>query len=190
MWYTVSNEKKGSLGLIMKLDYLSCGKIINTHGFRGTVKLESWCDSPQILASLKRIWFLENGVYHARSVLHASVFKQFVLMDLEGVDSEESANALRNREVYAERGDIPVSKGSFFIADLLGLPVKDADSGEVLGSLTDVNTSGARDLYIVKNEKGEFMVPAVPEFIIRIDPDDAIYIRPIPGLIDGGAENV
>ena len=171
-----------------KLAYLPAGRIINTHGFRGTVKLESWCDAPEILADLDRIFFLKNGAYTAVNVRHASVFKQFVLMDLEGVDSEEAANRLRGTEVFAAREDLPIEEGDFFILDLIGLPVKHADSGEVLGELKDVNTQTARDLYVVKTPTGEYMIPAVPELIPRIDPDDAIYIRPIPGLL-GEAEN-
>ena len=172
----------------MKLEYLPCGKIINTHGFRGTVKLESWCDSPAILSALKTVWFLENGSYRPCRVLHASVFKQFVLMDLEGVETEDAANRLRDTEVFAARGDLPLAEGSFFISDLLGLPVKHADTKETLGTLADVNTSGVRDLYVVKTEKGEFLIPAVPEFIVEIDADDAIYLRPIPGLLGDEVE--
>ena len=174
----------------MKQAYLECGKIINTHGFRGTVKLESWCDSPAVLADLKTVWFCKGGKYLPCRVLHASVFRQFVLMDLEGVSDEETANALRNTVVYAAREDLPLEEGDVFVVDLLGLPVKDADSNQLLGTIVDVNTQGVRDLYIVRTESGDHMVPAVPEFVIRIDPDDAVYIRPIAGLLDGGAENV
>lgn len=174
----------------MKKNYLECGKIINTHGFRGTVKLESWCDAPEILASLQTLFFSENGVYRPVRVRHASVFRQFVLMELEGVESEEAANRLRNTVVYAERSAIPRAEGDVFIADLLDLPVKHADTGELLGVLTDVDTRSARALYRVRTENGEFLVPAVNEFIVRIDVEDAVYIRPIPGLLDAGAENV
>lgn len=174
----------------MKLAYLPAGRIINTHGFRGTVKLESWCDSPDVLAALPVLYFQSGESYRPRRVLRASVFKQFVLVDLEGVESEETANRLRNTEVFASREDLPVEEGSFFISDLLGLPVKHADTGEVLGTLSDVNTSGARDLYMIKTATGVYPIPAVPEFITHIDPDDAVYLRPIPGLLDGGAENV
>ena len=175
----------------MKQAYLECGKIINTHGFRGAVKLENRCDDPSVLASLKRVWFLEkDGSYRPCRVLHASVQKQFVIATLEGVNDEESANRLRETLIYAAREDIPVEEGSHFIVDLIGLPVKDADTGAVLGSVLDVNTRGARDLYIVKTEKGEFMVPAVPAFVVKVDTDDAVYLRPIPGLLDGEAENV
>ena len=174
----------------MKQAYLECGKIINTHGFRGTVKLESWCDSPAILAELDRIWFKKGEGYACRRVLHASVFRQFVLMDLEGVESEEAANALRNVTVYAAREDLPLEAGDHFIVDLVGLPVRHADTGETLGTLVEINTAGMRDLYVVRTSTGDHMVPAVPELITKIDADDAIYVRPIPGLLDGGAENV
>ena len=174
----------------MKQAYLECGKVINTHGFRGTVKLECWCDSPEILADLPYVYILKGSTYCPLRVLRASVFRQFVLADLEGVDSEERANALRNTVLFAAREDIPTEEGDHFIVDLIGLPVKHAESGEVLGTLVDVNTRGARDLYIVRTQTGDYMVPAVEQFVDRIDVDDAVYILPIPGLLDGGAENV
>ena len=69
----------------MKQPYLECGKIINLHGFRGDVKLESWCDSPAVLATLGQLWFRQGEAYVPRRVLHASVFRQFVLARLEGI---------------------------------------------------------------------------------------------------------
>lgn len=175
----------------MKQAFLECGKIINIHGFRGAVKIENRCDDPEILAGLSHVWFRESdGSYRPCRVLHASVQKQFVIASLEGVSDEESANRLRETVIYAAREDIPVEEGSHFIVDIIGLPVKDADSGEVLGEVLNVDTRGVRDLYVVKTEKGEFMVPAVDAFIIKVDTDDAVYMRPIPGLLDGGAENV
>ena len=172
-----------------RLAYLPAGRVINTHGFRGTVKLESWCDSPEILAGLACVYVADGDAYRAVRVRHASVFKQFVLMELEGVESEEAANRMRGAEVFAAREDLPLDDGDYFILDLLGLPVRHADSGEVLGELKDINTASARDLYVIKTATGEYMIPAVPEFIVKIDPDDAIYVRPIPGLL-GEAENV
>ncbi len=174
----------------MKQAYLECGKVINIHGFRGTLKLESRCDSPEILAELETVWLKKGEQYIPVRVLRASVFRQFVLADLEGITDEETANAMRGQLLYARREDIPRDENDVFIVDLLGLPVKHADSGEILGTLVDVNTAGARDLYIVRTALGDFMVPAVPEFVVKIDVDDAVYIRPIEGLLDGGAENV
>ncbi len=174
----------------MKQPYLECGKIINLHGFRGDIKLESWCDSPAVLAGLPVLWFCENGEYRSRRVLHASVFRQFVIAGLEGICDEEAANRLRGAVVYAARGDLPLPEGGHFIADLIGLPVRHADTGEVLGNLIRVDSRPHADLYTVQTPHGEALLPAVPEFVIRTDPDDAVYVRPIPGLLDGGDEPV
>ncbi|MBR2020481.1 MAG: 16S rRNA processing protein RimM [Clostridia bacterium] len=175
----------------MKQNYLECGKIINIHGFRGTVKLESWCDSPDILAGLESVYFLQkDGTYQPCRVLHASAFRQFVLMDLDGIDSEEKANALRQTVIYAAREDLPLEDGDHFIVDLIGLDVRHSDTGELLGKLIRVNTNTATDMYVVRTETGDYLVPAVPAFVTHVDVEDAVYIRPIPGLLDGGAENV
>ena len=59
----------------MKQPYLECGKIINLHGFRGAVKMESYCDSPAVLAHLGTLWFREGTGYRPVRVLRASVFR-------------------------------------------------------------------------------------------------------------------
>ena len=174
----------------MKQPYLECGKIINIHGFRGTLKLESWCDSPEVLAGLDRLWFLEGDAYIPRRVLQASVFKQFVLVTLEGIEGEDAANRLRGRVVYAHRDQLPLPEGGCFIADLLGLPVIHADTGAELGRLVQVDSRAHGDLYTVKTPRGEELLPAVEPFLVRIDPNEGVFVRPIPGLLDGGAENV
>ena len=97
---------------------------------------------------------------------------------------------MRGTVVYAARRDLPLEDGDVFIVDLIGLPVKHADTKEVLGELVDVNTAGVRDLYVVRTASGDHLIPAVPEFVTHIDVEDAVYVRPIPGLLDGGAENV
>lgn len=174
----------------MKQPYLECGKIINIHGFRGAVKLESYCDSPEILAGLKTLYFRSGEHWTARRVLHASVFRQFVIAGLEGVEGETEANRLRGETVWAARGDLPLAPGAFFIADLLGLPVLHADTHEKLGVLTDVTPGPAADLYTVTlTGGGQALIPAVPAFVTHTDPDDAVYIRPIPGLLgEGGGQ--
>ena len=164
--------------------YLECGKIINTHGVRGDVKLESYCDAPEILRDLKCVFLKEKNTYRALKVLHASVFKDFVLMTLEGVADMDAAIALKNKTVYAAREDLPIEEGAHFIVDLIGLPVIDADSGKTYGTLADVSNLGASDIYSVSTEKGIRMIPAVDEFIDRVDIDNGIFVRPIEGMFD------
>ncbi len=166
-----------------KKRFLECAKIINTHGVRGDVKLESLCDSPEVLASLGRVFFAEGGKYREVRVLRASVFKSFVLASLDGIDDMDKATALKGKMLYAAREDFDLDEGDYFIADLIGLPVIDELDGKVYGRLSEVINRGASDIYVVKTESGERMMPAVPEFVKRIDLEKGIFVKVISGLL-------
>lgn len=167
-----------------KNSYIECGKIINTHGCHGGVKLESWCNTPEVLASLKSLYLLSGGNYTEHRVLRASVFRQFVVAELKGIADMDAALALKNTIVYARRSDIPLDEGEYFIADLIGLPVRDASTGKLYGTLKETINRGASDIYVVDTPDGDRMIPAVPEFIRSIDPDTEILVSPIEGMLD------
>lgn len=166
-----------------KKKYLECALIINTHGVRGDVKLESLCDTPKVLADLKRVYLCENGTYREVKVLHTSIFKSFVLAALEGVDDMDKAMALKGKTLYASREDFDLAEGDYFIVDLIGLDVIDNISGKIYGRVTDVINRGASDIYVVKTESGERMMPAVEEFVKRVDLEKGIFVETIPGLL-------
>lgn len=166
----------------MRQAYLECGRIINTHGCDGGMKLESWCDSPAVLCGLKRLYLREGDGYRELSVRRSSVMKNFVLVWLDGISDMDTAQALVGTVVYLYREDIQLGEGDHFIADLIGLPIIDAGTGEKLGTLVNVTNAGASDIYVIDTPYGQRMMPAVSEFVERIDLDDAIYVRPIEGM--------
>ena len=168
----------------MDRSYIECGKIINTHGCHGGVKAESWCNSPEDLAQLKRVFVLRQGEYQKHTVKKASIFKQFVLLDLSDVTDMDAAMALKNQILYAAREDFQLEEGEFFLADLIGLPVIDAQSGKNYGTVSDMINRGASDLYVVKTADGERLLPAVDEFIDHVDVATGVYVTPIEGLLD------
>ena len=168
----------------MKKAYLECGKIVNTHGVTGAVKIDPWCDSPETLASLKKIYFLNNGKYEKVKILKASVFKRFVLTTLDGVNDIDTAASLKETVIYAARDDLPLEEGDHFIEDLVGLLVMDAESGIKYGTLTGVINTGASDIYEIETENGMRMMPAVDEFVKEIDLEKGIFITPIEGMFD------
>ena len=174
----------------MKHEYLECGKIINTHGFRGAVKIESWCDTPRVLASLHTVWLQTKTGFTPLQVQKASVLGVFVVAEFPGVSDEDAADALRGKVLYAARGDLPLSDGGFFLADVIGLPVRHAETGEILGTILSADTRGKNTLFTVKTPHGEALLPNVSEFVKRVDVDDAVEVLPIPGLLDEGAERV
>ncbi|MCL2003736.1 MAG: ribosome maturation factor RimM [Oscillospiraceae bacterium] len=145
------------------MSLIEIGKITGTHGVRGELRVEPWCDSPAFLAGFSVVHL--RGA--PRTVESARVHKRLVLLKLEGVDTVEAAQALRESVLYIDRSGIELPEGRYFIQDLIGLAVFDGE--ERVGTLYDVLTAPAHDVYIVRGEDGERMIPAVPEFVKEID---------------------
>ena len=173
----------------MKNTYLEGGRVCTAHGVRGILKLEHYCDSARVLSSQKRV-YLKNrdGSFSERAVTSASVAGQFVLMGIEGVDSREAAIAMRGAIIYLAREDIPVKAGELLLVDMIGLPVVHAESGAVLGELSDISDVAGRRIYTVKTAKGDVLLPDVPEFIKEIDGERGMSVLPIPGFFDDDYE--
>ena len=167
----------------MKAEYLECGKICSPHGVRGAVKVEPWCDSPKVLARAKAVFMKAADGYRRLPVISASVSGAFVLLTLEGITTREEAQAYKNTTLYLHRSDIPVPKGAMLIADMIGLSVTDAESGRLYGTLADVTDGVGYQIYTVRTEDGDVLLPAVGEFVKEIS-EDGIKISPIPGFFD------
>lgn len=170
-----------------KLQFLECGKLVNTHGVYGAMKAESWCDSVQVLASLPCVYLKKGNAYSPLHVTRASIFKTLVIFEFEEVPDMDTAEFLKGQIIYADRKDIPIEEGSFFVSDMIGLSVIDQNTGKIYGTLKDVNNLGATDLYVVSTPNGERMIPAVPQFIASIDLEKGIFVTPIPGLLEDEA---
>ena len=167
-----------------KKKYIECGKIVNTHGVKGAVKLESWCNTPDDLCALNRVFVSLPGGMKEFKILKASVFKQFVIAELEGVTDFDVALSMKNKTLYAAREDFKLDEGDYFIADLIGLDVIDVNTGNVYGKLKDIINRGASDIYVIDTENGEKMMPAVEEFVKEVNLEKGIFVAPIEGMFD------
>lgn len=170
----------------MKKKFLECGKITSAHGVKGLVRVESWCDNPRILAMQKRVFFAaKDGSYKEAEVLSSSLSGGLVLLNIDGIDGREAAQALKNTVLYLAREDIPLSDGAYFLADIIGLDAFDYDTGERLGKVTDIQDVPSGRMYYVETNNGKVaLVPDVEEFIKKVDTEEGIYIHRIPGLFD------
>ena len=166
----------------MNKNYLECGKIINTHGIKGAVKVDPWCDSPYVLADLERVFIERDGAFKEYEITDASVFKQFVILSLDGIFTIEAAEKIKNEILYLSREDLELDEGEVFIADLIGLPVIDVESGAEYGKIRDVMNTGASDIYVIDTPNGEAMMPAVKEFVKEIDLAKGVFVKPIEGM--------
>ena len=168
----------------MDKKYIECGKIINTHGCKGGLKVDPWCNSSKEFTELKKLYVRHNTNFVEYNVTKASVFKQFVILELKEITEMDDALALKGKTLYASRADFELEEGEFFLADIIGLNVIDATTKHVYGTIKDIINRGASDIYVVNTENGERMIPAVKEFIISIDITSGVYVNVIEGLLD------
>lgn len=172
----------------MSKEFLQIGEIVSTHALKGEVKVKPWCDSVDVISSLEYIYFNEGRRTTMRAIKIENVkeHKGMAIVKLEGTNTIEEGAALRGKILYARRDDIPIDEDSYFIADLIGMQVHNADTSELIGELIDITPTGANDVYHIKNAKGKiYLAPAIKQVVIEIDIDAKIVkIRPLEGLFD------
>lgn len=170
----------------MRKEYLELGQIVGTHGIKGEIRVNPWCDSPEFATRFKTVFFDERGM-EPISVTASRVHGNTVLMQLKNIDSIDEAAALRNKVLYIRRADARLPDGSWFVSELLACRVFDADDKKKqYGTLTDVSETGANDVWHITDQNGkEFLIPSIPDVVVSVDIDQGlIYIRPLKGIFD------
>lgn len=165
----------------MKSEFLETGEIVNTHGVKGEVKIMPWADSPDFLCRFDTLYIDGKPV----KLLSARVHKTAVLCTLEGVDSVEKAMKLKGKAVSLRRSQIQLPEGYHFLVDLVGLKAVDAATGGELGTVAEVLTLPAHNVYVVRGKGKEYMIPAVPAFVVETNEDEG-YIK--VNIIEGMGE--
>ncbi len=162
----------------MNEPFLEVGKILNTHGVRGELKTESWCNTPEDLCALETV-FINGKPY---SIRHSRLHGPFVLLTLEGIRSIDDALPLKGKILTARREDIPVEEGRHFLVDLIGLEARDVNTGAVLGKVSEILAYPAHDIYVVQGEK-QYFIPDVPDFVRGIHVEEGyIDFAPLEGM--------
>jgi len=161
----------------MMKKYLEAGKIVNTHGTRGEIKILPWADSADFLRDFDTFYIDGKPV----RVLSSKIHKGCLIAALEGVCDISSAIPFKSKLVFIDRNDASLPEGSFFIQDIIGLPVITED-GAALGTLKDVISLPSNGVYVVEGER-EYLIPDVPEFIPEKNLKDGyIKVRLIEGM--------
>lgn len=166
--------------------FLEIGQIVGTHGVRGELRVDPWCDSPAFFKNFSHLYFDEHGVQKVR-VISVRPHGNIVLLCLEGVSGLDAATVLRGKVLFMRREDADLPAGAYFISELIGSRVTDADDPEkVYGTLTDVSKTGANDVWhITAANAREYLLPAIPDVVIDTDIERGeVTIRPLKGIFD------
>ena len=169
----------------MRKKFLEVGKIVSTHGLKGDVKVDPWCDDGGFLCEFEEL-YLDSAGKEKIKVLSAKVHKNIVLMRLDGIDSIEKAELLRGKVLFMDRADVKLAEGEHFIQDILGLSVFDVYMNRCYGKVTNVLKTGANDVYQVTSDDGkDYLIPVIDEVICDVDVDNNFMkIRPLKGIFD------
>lgn len=166
--------------------YFEVGQIVNTFGIKGFIKIKPFTDEVSRFEELKEIYVEQkNKELKEVKIEKISYQKELVLLKLKGIDDLTQAEKLKGLYLKISRKNAKkLPKGTYFIADLIGMNVY-SDEGKLLGKLDDVYSTGANDIYVVKNENGiQVLLPATQEVIKQIDLDnEKIIVHMLEGLV-------
>ena len=151
-------------------ELLMVGVVTTTHGVRGEVKVFPTTDDADRFKKLKKVILFNEKEYKPLKIQSVKRFKQFVILKLEGCDTMDDALLLKNAQLFVTREDaVKCEEDEYFIADLIGMRVTD-EEGKELGTVDDVITTGANDVYEIKQDNGNsFLIPAIKECVLSVN---------------------
>ena len=175
-------------------DVLQVGIITSTHGVRGEVKVFPTTDDTKRFKRLKKVLLDTGKEMLPLQLEHVKFFKNMVILKFEGLDNVDDVVKYRQKSLYVERKDaVKLQKDEYFIADLIDIEVFTED-GTHLGTLTDVITTGANDVYAVKlaesslageNAGKEILIPAIRQCVLDVDTEEKkMTVHLLEGLLD------
>ncbi len=165
------------------MERILVGKIVNTHGIKGDLKVYPYTDNIKRFSKLKRIYIGEEEL--AVQIESVKYHKEMALIKLKEFNNINDVLFLKNKLVYIDGVDkVKLLKDNYFIDDLIGCEVFDLE-GNSIGHIKDVLQSSSNDIYIIEDKNKEYLIPAVKEFIKDININKKkIVIDPIEGMIE------
>lgn len=182
----LTDARPGSFQEKIMEDFFQVGVITSTHGIKGEVKVFPTTDDPRRFKRLKEV-FLDTG--KERLVLEVEgtkFFKQFVILKFKGLDNINDVEKYRRASLLVTRKNaVRLGKDEYFVADLIGLEVRDED-GVKIGRLQDVIETGANDVYDIELDDGrKLLLPAIKQCVLEVDVEAGyIRIHILEGLLD------
>lgn len=166
-------------------ELIKVGRIVGTHGLKGTVKVVSLTDFPERFQKLQKLKIKQGEMIKELTLETWAFHQDLLLMKFQEINSIEEAVQYRNTFVNVTAEELyPLPEGCYYHFQLLGMRVDDLEKG-YLGTITDVLETGANDVYVIKSEVyGEILIPAIKAVIIAVDVlQQQMLIKLLPGLV-------
>ena len=164
------------------------GCVVRAHGIRGEVVFRRFGDSPEILESGAELRFLKGEHEVTICVTWAKPHSRDWLVAFDGVTDRDQAEALIGTVFHVDAKQLPpLPDGTFYSFQLVGLLVVTAE-GKCLGKIEEILETGANDVYVVRGEQGEVLLPSIPDVVRNVDLEEGkMTVNLVPGLLPNSA---
>ncbi|MEI6601976.1 MAG: ribosome maturation factor RimM [Clostridia bacterium] len=168
------------------MELVEVGKIINTHGLKGEVKVLPFSDDPTRFKMYQNVMIRSSFGDFDYPISSVKIIKKTAVLGLVGLNDIEAAEKLKGSRVFVLENEVPVlPEDAFYVKDLIGCVVKDEMIG-LLGVLQDVIFTGSNDVYVVnREEKRDLLIPALKSVILDINLLERVITTHLPaGLFE------
>ena len=163
-----SRSAKGST-LPAAADLITVGRIVAPHGVRGEVRVRLETDFPERFEALRQAFLVQAGRVEAIQITGRRPHRGGMLMTLEGIDTLDAAARLRGAAIAVSRSEaVPLGPGRYYLFEIVGLRVRTVD-GRSLGVVAEVLQGPANNVYVVRGDGGEILIPALRDVVRLID---------------------
>jgi len=161
-------------------EFLVIGRILTQRGIRGELKVQVMTDFPERFEPGETVYL--HGI--PLKVESCRPYKHHLLVKLHTVDTAEAAGKLRGYDLTIPRSELrPLPEGEYYTYQLIGLEILTTE-GKLLGEISDIITTAGNDIYVVRGESGELLIPAIEDVVKSIDLEKrAVIIEAIEGLL-------
>ena len=167
-------------------DLLLVGSVMRPHGLRGLLRIRSYAQSEKSFLNAGTVFLkTTSGETHEHAVQSISPHQSILLLTLKGLDSLEEAEKYRGAAVFIRKDSlIRESDEEYFWHEIIGMQVY-LKSGEYIGTVKQVIPTGANDVFVVRKEESEILIPGIHEVVQEIDPEgNKMIIDAMEGMLD------
>jgi 16S rRNA processing protein RimM len=151
-------------------DFIAVGRIRSVHGLRGEILVEALSDNPDRFSPGNTVW--SSGRRY--QIEAARPHRKALIIKLDSVNTRREAELLRDSLLEVPEQDLPtLDEDEYYRHQVIGLEVRDT-SDQILGSVAEVIDTGGNDVYLVRGDRGELLIPAIGDVVKRIDVDARI----------------
>jgi 16S rRNA processing protein RimM len=163
------------------MDWIPIGRVTRTHGLKGELKFFP-ADQDYLIVQNDQQIRLGETTFKIKSIRGA---KSPFIVKFEGVDSIEAAQSLSGQEVLVAKEDFEsLLEGEYYRFEIEGLQAFD-DTGKYYGVIEEIIATGSNDVYVVRGDGKEWLVPMIDSVVQNIDLEEGkLIFHCVEGLFE------